>query len=85
VSGPVDTDRVLALADRLDAPRGSRTVFEIDREAAAALRALVAERQAVLDLHQPTRLTYGGRPRCTECRPMSWPCPTVRALGVTDG
>jgi hypothetical protein len=41
---------------------------------------LVAERQAVLDLHVNDPVTPG---HCIECY-RQYPCPTVRALGVTE-
>ena len=72
----MDTDRILALADHLD----RWPEFHDGPKAAADLRTLVAQRQAVLDMHRP----YEGWCATCEGGEQSWPCPTVRALGVSD-
>lgn len=70
---------------------------DVIREAADRLAQLTTERDNVLALHYSEHMTaawYGTELkvlRCAECSSKSttdwqepWPCPTVRAMGVTE-
>lgn len=58
-------------------------------EALQRARDALEQRAAVLALHKPAKDGGGRYPMCSTCGELhccskDWPCPTVRALGVTE-